>query len=46
MGRIKQYLTKEAKLASRNVASKKYYWSNKEKCDKEARERDQNKQMK
>ena len=30
MGRIKKYLTKEAKLASRNDASKKYYWNNKE----------------
>ena len=39
MGRIKQYLTKEAKLAARNNASKKYYWNNKQKCDEEAKER-------
>lgn len=44
MGRIKKYLTKEAKLESRNIASKKFYWANKEKCDKEARERYQKKQ--
>jgi len=39
MGRIKQYLTKEAKLAARNNASKKYYWNNKEQEDAKARER-------
>lgn len=41
MGRIKKYLTKEAKLAARNNASKKFYWNNKEKCDAEQRKRDQ-----
>ena len=41
MGRIKKYLTKEAKLQSRNDASNKYYWKHKEKCDAEQRRRDQ-----
>jgi len=39
MGRIKQHLTKEAKLAAKNKASHKYYWNNKQKCDEEAKER-------
>ena len=46
MGRLKKYLTLEEKLESRNKASHKYYWNNKEKCDEQQRERDKQKRNK
>lgn len=39
MGRLKKYQTLEEKQASRNEASKKYYWKNKLQEDEKARER-------
>jgi hypothetical protein len=46
MGRIKKYLTPEEKQESRNRASKKYYWKNKEQEDEKARQRYQEKMYK
>ena len=46
MGRIKKYSTPEEKQESRKLASKKYYWNNKAKCDAQQRERDQQKRDK
>ena len=39
MGRLKKYNTPEEKLEARNIASKKYYWGNKEQEDEKARQR-------
>jgi hypothetical protein len=39
MGRIKKYNTPEEKLQAQKEWSKKYYWDNKEKADKNAKER-------
>jgi hypothetical protein len=39
MGRNKKYLTPEEKQKSRGLASKKYYWKNKEQEDAKAKER-------
>jgi len=39
MGRLKKYQTAVEKQASRNEASKKYYWKNKEQEDEKARKR-------
>jgi hypothetical protein len=39
MGRIKKYLTPEEKQASRNEASKKYYWKNKKEQDEKSKQR-------
>ena len=39
MGRLKKYITPEAKQQSRREASKRYYWNNKDQEDAKSRER-------
>lgn len=39
MGRIKKHKTLEEKAEMHRLASKKYYWNNKLKCDEKQRER-------
>ena len=39
MGRIKKYLTPEAKKIAQAEASQKFYWKNKEQEDAKARQR-------
>lgn len=39
MGRLKKYQTPEEKQASRNEASKRYYWKNKLQEDEKAKRR-------
>ena len=45
MGRIKKYLTKEEKQLAQKLASKKYYWKNKEQEDEKAKRRYHNKNL-
>jgi len=45
MGRLKKYLTSEEKKESKNKASQRYYWKNKEECDAKQRERDKNRNL-
>ena len=39
MGRVKKYKSIEDKKNANNIASKKYYWKNKETIDKRAKEK-------
>jgi len=39
MGRKRKYHTKEEQREANKIASKKYYWSHKEECDKKQWER-------
>lgn len=41
MGRIKKYLTEEAKQLAIKERAHNYYWTNKQKCDEQQRKRDQ-----
>jgi len=43
MGRRKKYNTLEEKLDAKRKRAKEYYWSNKEKCDEQAKQRYQRK---
>ena len=39
MGRLKKYKTAEEKLVAKRLASKQFYWDNKDEEDKKARKR-------
>ena len=39
MGRVKKYNTVEEKLDAKRKRAKEYYWTNKEKCDEQAKKR-------
>lgn len=39
MGRHKKYKTDEERKAANNEKVKRFYWANKEECDRKARER-------
>lgn len=43
MGRLKKYQTTEEQKLAQKLASKKYYWNNKEQEDAKSRERYQRK---
>ena len=39
MGRLKKYQNKEEKRLAQSLASKRYYWNNKEQEDEKAKQR-------
>jgi hypothetical protein len=43
MGRLKKYLTPEAKIEAERIRAHEYYWKNKKQCDEKQRERDKRK---
>lgn len=40
MGRLKKYQTAEEKIEAKRLRANKYYWDNKDECDKKQRKRD------
>ena len=46
MGRLKKYLTEEAKKEAERLRAQQYYWSNKKECDEKQRKRDKIKREK
>jgi hypothetical protein len=43
MGRIRKYETEAEKAEAKRLRAQKYYWDNKDECDKKQRRRDKKK---